>query len=405
MRHPLFFLITIPLLFVSCEKKKAASLAESDLKTITISCEKNQVLNLSEFADSIEIIPLETRDDNLIGWVHRIVSTNDCYYLSSAVSYYTQKLFVFGKDGKFIRQIGQEGEAPNAYLGMKDFVLTDDSIIKISENYNLACYDVNGNFLYKRKQRGCPLEIISFNGIIYGLNSLPSSHDNQLLFRLDEKDSLITDFFKISPLEAKVADSYVRTAMLTTCEDAVIFSHPYSNTIFRLNPDNLETSPLYQVDFGDKNVSWKVFEENEDSRIWNERLKTGDPYWGIGEILDLNNHFIINAVDETFSSSFTIYSKKTGKTMSGQRIKDDRFFKGNQVKLKPRYTPHYKDGDYLLWPIKATVFINGCRAYRKALGEAKWNLFCKKYPRLVEVCEQLDEESNPVLLKIKIKDF
>ncbi|MDE6349280.1 MAG: 6-bladed beta-propeller [Bacteroides sp.] len=158
-------------------------MAESDLKTITISCEKDQILNLSEFADSIEIIPLETRDDNLIGWVQRIVSANDCYFLSSAVSHYTQELYVFGKDGRFIRQIGQEGEAPNAYLGMNDFVLTDDSIIKISENYNLACYDVNGNFLYKRKQKNCPLEIISFNNLIYGLNILPSSHDNQLLKR------------------------------------------------------------------------------------------------------------------------------------------------------------------------------------------------------------------------------
>ena len=91
--------------------------------------------------------------------------------------------------------------------------------------------------------------------------------------------------------------------------------------------------------------------------------------------------------------------------MSGQRIKDDMYFKGNQIKLKPYYTPHYKDGDYLLWIIKAETLMNGYHAYRKALGESKWKLFCKKYPRLIEVCEQLNEESNPVLLKIKIKDF
>ncbi len=403
MKYLLVFIIT--LFFLSCGDKNAQELFEQSVKTISVSCEKNQVLNLSEFADSIEIIPLETKDECLIGWVRRIVSTDEHYYISSAVSYYTQKLFVFNKDGKFVRQIGREGESPQTYLGMNDFVLTDDSIVKISENYKLACYDINGNFLYKKKQRDCPKEIIVFDNQIYGLSVNPHLFDNQLLFRLDRNDSLRTDFFKVSPLEAKVADFYVRTAMMTTSEDAIIFSHPYSNTIFRLNPDSLKTAPLYRVDFGDKNVSWKIFEENENHRKWNEKLKNGNPYWGINELLDLNGHFIVNAVDETFHSSFSIYSKKTGKTMSGQRIKDDIYFKGNQINLKPRYTPHYKDGDYLLWVVNAEVIADGYNAYRKALGETKWKLFCKKFPRLVEVCGQLDEESNPVLLKIKLKDF
>lgn len=404
MRLYLLFSIIITFLLASCENKSGTSLPKN-IETITISCEKNQILNLSDFADSIEIIPLETCNNNLIGWVRRIVSTDKNYYISSAVSYYTQKLFVFTKDGKFIRQIGNEGEGPNSYLGMNDFVLIDDSIIKISENYNLACYDVNGNFLYKKKQRDCPKEIIIFNDMIYGLSINPQLYDNQLLFRLDKNDSVRTDFFKVSPLEAKVADFYVRTAMMTTNDDAIIFNHPYSNTIFKLCPNDLETSPLYRVDFGDRNVSWKIFEENENHLTWDEKLREGKSYWGINEILDLNNHFIVNAVDETFHSSFTIYSKKSGKTMSGQRIKDDMFFKGNQTILKPRYTPHYCDGNYLLWPINAEIILKGYHAYRKALGETKWKLFCKKYPRLVKVCEQLDEESNPVLLRIKIKDF
>lgn len=396
--------LTLCALFVSCTRTSSDN-ATNGIPIVSISCEKNQVLNLSEFADSIEIIPLETNDDCLIGWIHRIVSTDDRYYLSSAVSYDTEKLFVFDKKGKFIGQIGKEGEGPEEYLGMNDFALVNDSIVKITENYNLTSYDSGGNFLFKKKQRDCPLEIYSFNGKVYGINVNKQIHDNKMFFQLDENDDNRKDFFSMSPIEAKVCDYYVRTAMLTSDSTFIYFNYPFCNTIYKLDTETLKSSPFYQVDFVGKNVSKNIFEKGNHYRDWDAAFQRYGSYWGIDEILDLNNYFIINAVDETYHSSFSIYSKKTGKVHSGQCIRDDIYFKGNQTKLKPRYTPHYRDGDCLLWVVKPESILKGYHAYQEALGETKWKLFCKKYPRLVEVCEQLDEESNPVLLRIKIKDF
>ena len=391
-------------LFISCAEPRLNNDIH-EIPSITISCEKNQILNLSEFADSIEIIPLETRDECLIGWVHRIISIDDFYYLSSAVSYETEKLYVFDKKGKFINQIGKEGEGSKEYLGMNDFTITNDSIVKISENYHLTSYDRYGNFLSKKKLRDCPLEIYSFKGKVYGINVSKKVYANKMFFQLDENDDNRKDFFELSSIEAKVCDYYIRTAMLTSDTTFVYFNYPFSNTIYKLNTKTLESSPYYQVDFIGKNISWDIFEKGNNYKDWDTEFKRYGSYWGIDEILDLDNYFIINAVDETYHSCFSIYSKTTGKTISGQRIKDDIYFKGNMIKLKPRYTPHYRDGNYLLWIIKPEILLNGYHAYQDTLGKYKWELFCKKHPRLVEVCKQLDEESNPVLLKIKIKNF
>ena len=391
-------------LFISCARPQSNNHING-IPTISISCEKNQVLNISEFADSIEIIPLETNNDCLIGWIHRIISTDDRYYLSSAVSYDTEKLYVFDKKGKFISQIGKEGEGSEEYLGMNDFTLINDSIIKISENFNLTAYDNDGKFLFKKKQRDCPLEIYSFKGKVYGINVNKQIYDNKMFFQLNENGDNRKDFFSLSPIEAKVCDYYVRTAMLTADTSFIYFNYPFCNTIYKLDTETLESSPFYQVDFVGKNVSKSIFEKGNHYRDWDAAFERYGSYWGIDEILDLNNYLIINAVDETYHSCFSIYSKKTKKVLSGQCIRDDIYFKGNQTKLRPRYTPHYRDGDYLLWVIKPEFILKGYHAYRKALGETKWELFCKKYPRLVEVCEQLDEESNPVLLKIRLKDF
>ena len=49
--------------------------------------------------------------------------------------------------------------------------------------------------------------------------------------------------------------------------------------------------------------------------------------------------------------------------------------------------------------------MRGYETYKKKLSKEKWDIFCEHNPKLVEVCSQLDEESNPVLLRMKLKDF
>ena len=97
--------------------------------------------------------------------------------------------------------------------------------------------------------------------------------------------------------------------------------------------------------------------------------------------------------------------------MSGNQIKDDMYFKGNVLVLyggKPGSNLRSRlcnDGGDLIWPVQPKVLLDGYEAYRDVLTKERWELFRKKYPRLVEVCEQLKLDDNPVLLKIKLKDF
>lgn len=395
--------LIIGLFFLSCTMNRSDN--ESDeISIINISCEKNQILNLSEFADSIEIIPLETRDDNLIGWIPRIIATTDKYYISSAIGYNYRKLLVFDKQGKFIQQIGKQGQGPQEYIEMKDFTLLNDSIIMMSEVYNMISYSLNGDFLKKVKQEETPLEIYSLKGNVFTNTFLPSKCNNHLLRVLDDEGKFTSYALRLSPLEAHVCGNIVGDAGFTSDKDHIFYTYPYSPIIYKLNIETLDYKPAYRIDYGNRNVSWKIFEEY-DSREWQDRLRMGNDYMAVNGILDMGNKMVINSADGDYLFYFSIYSKETGKVLCGQIIRDDLFFKGNQMKLKAFMLPHCSDGNCLLWTIKPKVLLNGYRAYREALGESKWLLFCKKYPRLVEVCEQLDEESNPVLLKIKIKDF
>ena len=65
--------------------------------------------------------------------------------------------------------------------------------------------------------------------------------------------------------------------------------------------------------------------------------------------------------------------------------------------------PRNMDGDYLLWPLPAFFLLNGYKQYKAHLSSDEWKLFCEKNRKLVEICESLSEEDNPVLLRIKVK--
>lgn len=87
------------------------------------------------------------------------------------------------------------------------------------------------------------------------------------------------------------------------------------------------------------------------------------------------------------------------------RIIDDMFFPNNSFVLKPFRLPIEVEGNYLLWFVRPSWLLNGYEAYKNQLNGEEWKAFCSRNPEIIRICEQLDDESNPVLLKIKVKDF
>lgn len=406
--------------FISCNKqtetKQTTKVTETGIPVISISCEKNQVLNLSEFADSIEIIPLETNDECLIGWIPKIIATRNHYLLISAIGYDFQKLYVFDKQGNFIRQISSRGQGGEEFYEVRNFDVIGDSIIKMADVYVTRTFNMEGKMLAsKRTTSHGQVEIIHshektfcFEGGSVGENG------NNLLFVLDSTDTRIEELVEVPPFATRISRHFGNFNNLTKDDKYVYFYHPYSVEIYQIDPIIMEYKQAYQMDYGNKTFTWDMF-DNENGTIedWSDQRKKNTNLMALTELQSIGNHFIISSAlstsEDPYGGCISLYSTRTGKVMTGQIIKDDMFFKGHQIKLKPRpggtLSPHGNDDGHLLWVLTPKILLKGYESYRKVLGESKWNLFCKKYPRLTEICEQLDEDSNPILLKIKLKEF
>ena len=135
------FLLFLMALQLSC----ATAPDKEDLHYVRIPIEyrKASSIKLSEFVESVDLIPLETAEDNLIGEVGRIVFIDNNYYIKSTNGRQNAKIFVFDANGRYQFKIDHRGVGPGEYVEMTDFQIVQDSLLMTVSNgdYKSNLYD------------------------------------------------------------------------------------------------------------------------------------------------------------------------------------------------------------------------------------------------------------------------
>lgn len=79
-------------------------------------------MNLSEIADSIEVIKLQTEPGDILGLIREIIIKDKYIYV---VDKSQQAIFLFDKSGRFVSKLARQGRGPGEYILMKP-VFVDD---------------------------------------------------------------------------------------------------------------------------------------------------------------------------------------------------------------------------------------------------------------------------------------
>ena len=110
----LFILLLSLLVLSSCGKSNSNS--SDGVVTIEIGSPDKKEVKLSSLVDSVSYIPLETKNDLLIGQLAKLVVSDDYIYILDEFS----SVFCFNRQGKFIRKIGNKGVGPGEYTDIDD---------------------------------------------------------------------------------------------------------------------------------------------------------------------------------------------------------------------------------------------------------------------------------------------
>ena len=151
-----FIRITIiACLLCSCSEKK-----QGDLPEIPVDIHKNDLLSLQEIAEEITAIEFELTDESVFSpnYIQNIVISENEVFIAGM-----QKIYVFSKEGKFIRTIGSKGQGPGEYLGISRIALDEKNRrLFINSSPKILSYDLTGNFL---KEKQLSVNVVDINYI------------------------------------------------------------------------------------------------------------------------------------------------------------------------------------------------------------------------------------------------
>ena len=129
MFRSIYIFIGLCILLPSCQEDKNKEV--SNVQEIDCSFDKSMTIKMSEITDSIEIVPLETKEESFIGMASKIKTYNRKYYIGTGMPQ-INKILVFNANGEYITQLDKVGVGPDEYTEIKDFIILNDSIIALT---------------------------------------------------------------------------------------------------------------------------------------------------------------------------------------------------------------------------------------------------------------------------------
>jgi hypothetical protein len=351
----------------------------------------SSTIRLSDIAVEISYVPLETTPDCLFTPSQYIVRGENIY----ARDRDNGKVFLFNKQGKFLRQIGTIGAGPNEHAGASFMQAspTGDKIYMLSKKTNkLSCYSVQG------------AQLSTFPVQYACWWFAPLGNDRQIYispFGYPVPDSAAFRYY-LQDSKGKVIRKYPAKRNIPFATGVVEFGsffvnplvtmtyQPLCDTVFTLN-DKGDFQPRYLLDFGKSRMP---------DAVWDDKTKYMDVRY---------DYYNGVSLVETAGSLFVrfYYQKKTRIGLISLGNDNLRGIKSGNGQLEnnldggPDFWPAETDGKNLVYSFLQPVDL----LQKWQNGELKNKKFTSQPGRekFLKMISGITENDNPVLMIVKLR--
>ena len=374
MKKVVFIIITF-FCIVACSSNKG----QDNLITIPIDPTSSQSVDWEQLFDtaSMQVIPLETTDQSLLAWVDRVIITDTLYSFSSDNSIYT-----FNQNGKFLFKIAHQGRGPGEYLVLDDFYIDEDNHYYILDNnsFKIIEYSPKGEFVDEINTGLFGLAFTKISNdlwaIYIGSSKSPSSHCRLNYFSKQER-KIIHEFIEISDNELnwrhfKDNNNFIPRDSKNSLND----------TIYQLTEKEL--IPCYRFECGKHQMPQKMLKDSyNDVTDFIETIKNHDYVARITPVFLTNKEimFGFQYQDNYLHSLYQCHATTI--------INHYRNFLGIphfSISTRDAIFPSGYQNDYFYYLIDPAFIPDKFK-----------NAFCQAHN-----LSQLDENSNPILVKVKL---
>ena len=318
------------------------------------------ILNLSDYAESVEYIPLETNDSVLISKIDQIAFEDGAIVIKD--DYYSCK--IFDENGKYRCSVGRLGEGPDEFITIRriDLIPGANQLFMEAVPQKYFLYDTEGNLIQHIQYPNYPTDYNAYgvtrlneNTFYADIVSYLNIHYQGMLFRVDSSLSeVIKEFPNYVHREKEDKHSFSGTYEVATTyrfKDNVRTYKAISDTVFTVGPD-MEMRAAYIFDFGKYKATpeWMLakIRNKEHKYVWPLNIQESDVFLFL-------NFFMGNHAPEQFAFVKT-YSDGTKVKMTNYNVYG--VFNKNTGELKLLNQPEkaqlgFKndlDGGMAFWP-------------------------------------------------------
>lgn len=252
------FLVVITIILYSCNSAKKIVPTNNTVLRIHVPLNKDEhKLPLSAVADSLHYIPLETRDDALIGQIDKLIPLNDRMIIVDKEK--SQSIYLYDLQGHLLHKIKRQGRSGKEYISLTDIAVDPEGkriFIWDSQGQKILIYTFDGTFIttipfpysvHSIAYAG-DSTIVGYCG--YTPNAQFSKHSqypNLLFWNFHSGQIHPACYFN----EGLTADHVVGVINnFSVDDDGVVALIPMNDTIYQATGN--KATPKYYIYFGDK---------------------------------------------------------------------------------------------------------------------------------------------------------
>lgn len=361
--------------FVGCQK----NVTPTQFEVIEIELD-NATVATSNIFDKLTPIALETTDSSLIDALASVKLTPKYIFVRT-----DNTIKQFDRNGSFIKNIGQKGQAENEYTGITDFIVDEPSkLIDIldSKQKKILSFDYDGNYIKSSSIESSARQLHRLDSkttLTYSGNECDINNASKFnVYGENQRDS----FFPIDKQRSQFLHIYTPRNFYTTHNDETIFFEAFNDTIYSL--DKKQTTPRYVLSYNGKNLPASFFTEKNYANImeffqaFNARGCVNTTY----DVVEGDDRLVFTCYYEG-SKHVNIYDKTAQQTQSSKTFTEDI--------LMQNVSLPFDEEDFVLWESDGEVAF---------WVQPTWLLENKDRIRSAElqtIVSKVKEDDNPIL--------
>ena len=390
-------------------KTVAAEYTDDSIREIDIitNMSNTQKVNLSDIASGIEYCVLELDKKCLVTFDFSFYASDDYIVTINEAAHIgiTPVCYVFERrTGKFVRQISSYGQGPGEYLNVLESFWDREKgqVCMLGANNTYKFYNIDGTLSHQVKRFENRLGFVTFEDFYV---SYLMSNTKRIAF-YDKTGALVDSIPNIKFLEKTQTWSYMNwDSWLFTFDNNLHFKDLYNDTLYQIKDFELHPRYLFNTDglavpYEKKEDGQQMTAEIMRRRLFETAIRY-EKYMNIMKILE-SNRYLYFTVDYKKQLYLAIYDKIEDKSKIMSPV---------SYSTSPLYNKRVPlcgfendlDGGLPFWPHQ---MISDKEMMCVYTPEELLALDISKItdPKLKNVLNSINEDSNPVIVIVTLKD-